>query len=287
MRNVIATMICVSLLAACGGGGSSNDAPTVAAVPAAAPATLLDPGMEEAAATFAPTASAPTGGDPALPNLVPSINDSGFAATFSKAGVIDRTGPFFQSLGANGRSCSSCHIQAEGWTIIACRRAGAFRENRGSRSDLPTCRRIELTARGCIDGRYAPSRLQHAAFQGIDPRRDAHSGRRGVRAGRSRRPVRLRERKAAVTVPSATAKRQRRVPEHGHVGWPRNLQGPDFAGLRAEHHELLRHIALRSRQSIEQRHAGACRSQAAADAGAAQRDRRFRDGAFCRADLRS
>ena len=100
MRNVIATMICVSLLAACGGGGSSNDAPTVAAVAAPPPATLLDPGMEEAAATFAPTASAPTGGDPALPNLVPSINDSGFAATFSKAGVIDRTGPFFQSLGS-------------------------------------------------------------------------------------------------------------------------------------------------------------------------------------------
>jgi hypothetical protein len=37
--------------------------------------------------------------------------------TFSTTGVVDRTGPFFQSLGVNGRSCSSCHIQGEGWTI--------------------------------------------------------------------------------------------------------------------------------------------------------------------------
>jgi cytochrome c peroxidase len=73
--------------------------------------------LEATAAAFAETAFAPTGGHAALPNLVPTVNDSGFAATFSKTGVIDRTGPFFQSLGINGRSCSSCHIQGEGWTI--------------------------------------------------------------------------------------------------------------------------------------------------------------------------
>jgi cytochrome c peroxidase len=54
---------------------------------------------------------------PALPNLLPMPNDSGFAATYSLAGVIDQTGPFFQSLGSNGRSCASCHQAAEGWTI--------------------------------------------------------------------------------------------------------------------------------------------------------------------------
>lgn len=54
---------------------------------------------------------------PALPNMKLFANDSGFAATFSTAGVIDQTGPFFQSLGSNGRSCSSCHEAAAGWTI--------------------------------------------------------------------------------------------------------------------------------------------------------------------------
>lgn len=160
MRNVITTMICVSILAACGGGGSSNDAPTVAAVAAPPPATLLDPGMEEAAATFAPTASAPTGGDPALPNLVPSINDSGFAATFSKAGVIDRTGPFFQSLGANGRGCSSCHIQAEGWTIIPAGVQARFEKTEGLDPIFRT-----------VDGSNSPL----ADVSTVDTRRRAYS----------------------------------------------------------------------------------------------------------------
>ena len=111
MRNGLAITAGILMLAAC--GGSSSDDPVVA-VPEP---SLADPALEQTAATFAATAFAPTGGLPALPNLVPTANDSGFAATFSKMGVIDRTGPFFQSLGINGRSCSSCHIQGEGWTI--------------------------------------------------------------------------------------------------------------------------------------------------------------------------
>ncbi|MGH6611298.1 MAG: hypothetical protein ACRECQ_13700, partial [Burkholderiaceae bacterium] len=83
----------------------------------AAPATLSDPVLEQTAAAFADTTFAPTGGHMTLPNLTPTTNESGFAATFSKAGVIDRSGPFFQDLGVNGRSCSSCHIQGEGWSI--------------------------------------------------------------------------------------------------------------------------------------------------------------------------
>ena len=89
--------------------------PQQSAAPAAT--ELSDPALEATAAAFATTAFAPTDGHATLPNLVPTANDSGFAATFSKSGVIDRTGPFFQSLGINGRSCSSCHIQGEGWTI--------------------------------------------------------------------------------------------------------------------------------------------------------------------------
>jgi cytochrome c peroxidase len=112
MRNALAITATILLLASC--GGSSSDDPIAAAPPEA---TLADPALEEAAAAFASTAFAPTGGLPALPNLTPTLNDSGFAATFSKSGAIDRTGPFFQSLGINGRSCSSCHIQGEGWTI--------------------------------------------------------------------------------------------------------------------------------------------------------------------------
>ncbi len=42
---------------------------------------------------------------------------SGEALTLSTTGRIDRRNPFFANLGANGRSCESCHQAAEGWTI--------------------------------------------------------------------------------------------------------------------------------------------------------------------------
>jgi cytochrome c peroxidase len=39
--------------------------------------------------------------------------------TTDSSGQIDTTGPFFQSLGTNGRSCGSCHQPDDGWTISA------------------------------------------------------------------------------------------------------------------------------------------------------------------------
>ena len=52
-----------------------------------------------------------------LPNNLPFLNEHGFAATYSTAGYVDLTGPFFQDLGTNGRSCGSCHLPDQGWTI--------------------------------------------------------------------------------------------------------------------------------------------------------------------------
>jgi cytochrome c peroxidase len=37
--------------------------------------------------------------------------------TFSTAGTIDTSNPFFQDLGANGRRCVTCHQPDDGWTI--------------------------------------------------------------------------------------------------------------------------------------------------------------------------
>jgi cytochrome c peroxidase len=53
-----------------------------------------------------------------LPNLFPFPNAAGILATYNAGGgPIDLTGPFFQSLGTNGRSCGSCHRPAQGWSI--------------------------------------------------------------------------------------------------------------------------------------------------------------------------
>jgi len=42
---------------------------------------------------------------------------SGWLRTFTRDGTIDAANPFFQALGTNGRSCGSCHQQADGWSI--------------------------------------------------------------------------------------------------------------------------------------------------------------------------
>jgi cytochrome c peroxidase len=53
-----------------------------------------------------------------LPNLFPFPNATGLLETYNvTGGPINLSGPFFQSLGTNGRSCSSCHRPAQGWSI--------------------------------------------------------------------------------------------------------------------------------------------------------------------------
>lgn len=42
---------------------------------------------------------------------------SGWLRTINHAGAIDTNNAFFQSIGTNGRSCSSCHVQSAAWSI--------------------------------------------------------------------------------------------------------------------------------------------------------------------------
>jgi len=61
-------------------------------------------------------------GDPVkkLPNLFPFPNQAGILQTHSTTGGdIDLTGPFFQDLGTNGRTCGSCHKPDQAWGISA------------------------------------------------------------------------------------------------------------------------------------------------------------------------
>jgi cytochrome c peroxidase len=55
-----------------------------------------------------------------LPSFFPLLDASGFVETNNLSGAnLSLTGAFFQSLGTNGRSCSSCHLPTEGWSISA------------------------------------------------------------------------------------------------------------------------------------------------------------------------
>ena len=52
-----------------------------------------------------------------IPNNHPQKNPGGKAATFSTQGSVNLTGEYFQAQGTNGRSCASCHIPEEAWSI--------------------------------------------------------------------------------------------------------------------------------------------------------------------------
>lgn len=53
----------------------------------------------------------------ALPNNFPQINADGFSATFSTSGFVDLTSEYFHAQGSNGRSCATCHIPQNAWSI--------------------------------------------------------------------------------------------------------------------------------------------------------------------------
>jgi cytochrome c peroxidase len=53
-----------------------------------------------------------------LPNSFPLLDPSGFVETYNINGTsLNLTGAFFQSLGTNGRSCSSCHAPSDAWSV--------------------------------------------------------------------------------------------------------------------------------------------------------------------------
>lgn len=95
-----------------------------------------------------------------LPNMLISENTHGIDATYSTTGFIDLTNPFFQSLGNNGRSCVTCHVPSEGWTITPKGVQKLFDETDG----LDPLFRL-------VDGANSP--LENVAT--IDERRNAYS----------------------------------------------------------------------------------------------------------------
>jgi cytochrome c peroxidase len=48
------------------------------------------------------------------PHFSEFADSSGMVRTLNKQGAIDTSNPFFQSLGTNGRSCSTCHLASDG-----------------------------------------------------------------------------------------------------------------------------------------------------------------------------
>jgi len=52
-----------------------------------------------------------------IPTPLVLPDSTGWLSTTSTSGSIDLSNPFFKSLGTNGRSCISCHLPTEAWTV--------------------------------------------------------------------------------------------------------------------------------------------------------------------------
>jgi cytochrome c peroxidase len=61
-----------------------------------------------------------------LPNHLPLFDPLGFSSTFSVDGKIALGGGFFKDLGVNGRTCGTCHLIGEGWTVSAVNNQSRF-----------------------------------------------------------------------------------------------------------------------------------------------------------------
>jgi hypothetical protein len=69
--------------------------------------------------------------DKIVPNLAGFPDSDGVLRTFNANGNIDLTGPFFQSLGTNGRSCGTCHQPGDAMTVSASHVQARFDTSQG------------------------------------------------------------------------------------------------------------------------------------------------------------
>jgi cytochrome c peroxidase len=74
-------------------------------------------------------------GAAALPNLFPFRDSTGEVETYTSAGSLDESGPFFQVLGTNGRTCATCHVSANAFGLSAAHAESVY-ESTGGRDPL-------------------------------------------------------------------------------------------------------------------------------------------------------
>src|SRR5437870_13433174 len=75
--------------------------------------------------------SSPIFGGSGIPNPTSSQDPAGTLSTYSTAGPIDVRNAFFQDMGTNGRTCNSCHVSSNAWTISPVEVQARFRATAG------------------------------------------------------------------------------------------------------------------------------------------------------------
>lgn len=70
-------------------------------------------------------------GAASLPSLFQFRDPSGVLGTNHWSGPHDENGPFFQSLGTNGRSCATCHVPADAFGLSAAQAESTYQRTQG------------------------------------------------------------------------------------------------------------------------------------------------------------
>lgn len=66
-----------------------------------------------------------------IPNLFPFRDSTGAVATFTPAGKFVESGAFFENLGTNGRTCTSCHVIGNAMGLSAAHAEGVYERTNG------------------------------------------------------------------------------------------------------------------------------------------------------------
>jgi cytochrome c peroxidase len=109
---------------------SSSTAPAKATAPAAAAAIIAILGAS-AGAAVSHAAEANNASPAGIMNLEPFADATGAIATFNANGRIDTRSTFFQSLGTNRRSCATCHVADQAFSIAPPQIRERFRTSHG------------------------------------------------------------------------------------------------------------------------------------------------------------
>jgi cytochrome c peroxidase len=71
------------------------------------------------------------GGSTVLPDGKPFANPTGTASSHSTLGNVDLRQSFFQKLGTNDRTCQTCHLPGDAWSVSAATAQKLFNDSRG------------------------------------------------------------------------------------------------------------------------------------------------------------
>src|SRR5690348_17240813 len=66
-----------------------------------------------------------------IPNLLAYLDPSGAVQTFNQTGALNTASPFFQDLGTNDRTCATCHVASDGWTVTPAHILARFNATQG------------------------------------------------------------------------------------------------------------------------------------------------------------